>query len=65
MWRVLADLPRTCDRGEEMSVLNVFFAGVGGQGIITGATIMARAAISAGQNAVMSEVHGMAQRAAP
>jgi indolepyruvate ferredoxin oxidoreductase, beta subunit len=45
-----------------MSVLNVFFAGVGGQGIITGATIIARAAISAGQNAVMSEVHGMAQR---
>ncbi|MHB8070968.1 MAG: indolepyruvate oxidoreductase subunit beta [Candidatus Cryosericum sp.] len=45
-----------------MSVLNVFFAGVGGQGIITGATIIARAAISAGQSAVMSEVHGMAQR---
>lgn len=45
-----------------MSMLNIFFAGVGGQGIITGATIIARAAIAVGQNAVMSEVHGMAQR---
>ncbi len=45
-----------------MSALNVFFAGVGGQGIITGATVIARAAISARQNAVMSEIHGMAQR---
>lgn len=45
-----------------MSALNVLFAGVGGQGIITGAAIIARAAITAGQNAVMSEVHGMAQR---
>lgn len=45
-----------------MSMLNIFFAGVGGQGIITGATVIARAAIAVGQNAVMSEVHGMAQR---
>ena len=45
-----------------MSSLNVFFAGVGGQGIITGASIIARAAVSRGMNAVMSEVHGMAQR---
>jgi indolepyruvate ferredoxin oxidoreductase beta subunit len=62
MRRVVSDLSRTRNRGEEMNVLNVYFAGVGGQGIITGATIIARAAISAGQNAVMSEVHGMAQR---
>ncbi|MHB8107143.1 MAG: indolepyruvate oxidoreductase subunit beta [Candidatus Cryosericum sp.] len=45
-----------------MSSLNAFFAGVGGQGIITGASIIARAAITADVNAVMSEVHGMAQR---
>lgn len=45
-----------------MKTLNVFFAGVGGQGIITGASILARSAIAAGTNAVMSEVHGMAQR---
>ncbi len=45
-----------------MSALNIFFAGVGGQGIITCATIIARSAIAAGQNAVMSEIHGMAQR---
>jgi indolepyruvate ferredoxin oxidoreductase beta subunit len=32
------------------------------RGIITGASIIARAAIAADVNAVMSEVHGMAQR---
>lgn len=62
MWCVFTDLSRARNRGEEMSMLNIFFAGVGGQGIITGATIIARAAVSVGQNAVMSEVHGMAQR---
>lgn len=45
-----------------MNSLNIFFAGVGGQGIITGASIIARTAVDAGINAVMSEVHGMAQR---
>ena len=40
----------------------MFFAGVGGQGIITGASIIARAAVDDGVNAIMSEVHGMAQR---
>jgi indolepyruvate ferredoxin oxidoreductase beta subunit len=45
-----------------MSSLNVFVVGVGGQGIITGASIIARAAIAGGLGAVMSEVHGMAQR---
>lgn len=45
-----------------MNSLNVLFAGVGGQGVITGASIIARAAIDSGLNAVMSEVHGMAQR---
>lgn len=45
-----------------MRTVNVFFAGVGGQGIITGASIIARAAVDDGVNAIMSEVHGMAQR---
>lgn len=45
-----------------MTTVNVFFAGVGGQGIITGASIIARAAVDDGINAIMSEVHGMAQR---
>lgn len=40
----------------------MFFAGVGGQGIITGGSIIARAAVDDGVNAIMSEVHGMAQR---
>lgn len=62
MRRMFPGLSSACDRGEEMSSLNVFFAGVGGQGIITGASIIARAAIAADVNAVMSEVHGMAQR---
>ena len=56
MRRMLAGLSSACDRGEKMSSLNVFFAGVGGQGIITGASIIARAAIAAGVDAVMSEV---------
>lgn len=62
MWCLLAGVPGARHRGEEMSSLNVFFAGVGGQGIITGASIIARTAVSRGMNAVMSEVHGMAQR---
>lgn len=45
-----------------MRTVNVFFAGVGGQGIITGGSIIARAAVDDGVNAIMSEVHGMAQR---
>jgi len=45
-----------------MRTVSVFFAGVGGQGIITGASIIARAAVDDGINAIMSEVHGMAQR---
>src|ERR1035437_9137908 len=62
MRRVLAGLFSACDRGEEMSSLNVFFAGVGGQGIITGASIIARAAIAAGVDACHECGYGMAQR---
>lgn len=42
--------------------LNVVIVGVGGQGILTTAGILARAAMKAGINVVTSETHGMAQR---
>jgi Pyruvate:ferredoxin oxidoreductase and related 2-oxoacid:ferredoxin oxidoreductases, gamma subunit len=46
-------------KGEITSVL---FAGVGGQGIILAGTVLARAAINAGYDVKVSEVHGMSQR---
>jgi indolepyruvate ferredoxin oxidoreductase beta subunit len=36
--------------------------GVGGQGVLFASKVLAEAALAEGQNAVMSEVHGMAQR---
>lgn len=42
---------------------NMILAGVGGQGSITAGQIAARAACLSGRGVVMSEVHGMAQRA--
>ncbi len=41
---------------------SIVVAGVGGQGVITAANILARAALKDGYNVVMSELHGMAQR---
>ncbi len=43
-------------------VINIIIAGVGGQGNITAGLIMGEAARLAGLNAVMSEIHGLAQR---
>ncbi len=40
----------------------IVFAGVGGQGVLTASSIVGEAALRAGLNVVMSEVHGMAQR---
>ena len=40
----------------------IYIIGVGGQGTIKTATIIGEAAMAQGLNAVMSEVHGMAQR---
>ena len=40
----------------------IVFAGVGGQGVLTASSIIGIAALKAGINVVMSEVHGMAQR---
>jgi indolepyruvate ferredoxin oxidoreductase beta subunit len=43
-------------------VINVVLAGVGGQGILLGSEIVARAAMAAGFDVKTNEVHGMAQR---
>ncbi len=41
---------------------SVLLAGVGGQGVITAANIIANAALIEGYNVITSELHGMAQR---
>jgi indolepyruvate ferredoxin oxidoreductase beta subunit len=41
---------------------DIIFAGVGGQGVLSMAAIIGRAALSEGLQAKQSEVHGMAQR---
>jgi len=41
---------------------DIILAGVGGQGILTIAAIIGKAALKAGLNVKQSEVHGMAQR---
>ena len=43
-------------------VVNVVFAGLGGQGVLKAADILADAAFSAGHDVKQSEVHGMSQR---
>src|SRR5512137_1604777 len=45
-----------------MEITNILFAGVGGQGILTSSRVLALAALHAGLDVKMSEVHGMAQR---
>jgi len=45
-----------------MSKTNIILTGVGGQGTITAANILGKAAVKAGVNVFVSEVHGMAQR---
>ncbi len=42
--------------------VGIVYAGVGGQGVLTASSIVGKAALLAGMNVVMSEVHGMAQR---
>ncbi len=42
--------------------MDIVIVGVGGQGILTSSTIIAKAAMKAGLNVITSEVHGMAQR---
>lgn len=45
-----------------MKKTNIVLTGVGGQGVITAANILGKAAVNAGLNVFVSEVHGMAQR---
>ena len=45
-----------------MKKTNIVLTGVGGQGVITAANILGKAAINAKLNVFVSEVHGMAQR---
>ncbi|MCE5312068.1 MAG: indolepyruvate oxidoreductase subunit beta [Nitrospiraceae bacterium] len=45
-----------------MATTSVFFAGVGGQGIVLGSKILANTAFSAGCMVKECELHGMAQR---
>jgi indolepyruvate ferredoxin oxidoreductase beta subunit len=42
--------------------INIVLTGVGGQGVITAANILGKAAVNAKANVYASEVHGMAQR---
>lgn len=42
--------------------VDIYLAGVGGQGIITASRMIGDAAINAGLNVLLSETHGMAQR---
>jgi len=41
---------------------SIVLSGVGGQGVITAANLLGKAAVKAGVNVYVSEVHGMAQR---
>jgi len=45
-----------------MSAMTVLLCGVGGQGTILAADLLARAALAAGRQVKVSEIHGMAQR---
>jgi len=42
--------------------LDILLVGVGGQGILTSAAILAKSAINSGINVITAETHGMAQR---
>lgn len=45
-----------------MGKTSIVLTGVGGHGVITAANILGKAAVNAGVNVFVSEVHGMAQR---
>jgi indolepyruvate ferredoxin oxidoreductase beta subunit len=42
--------------------LRIFITGVGGQGSLTLSRLLGEAALQAGQNVIVSEIHGMSQR---
>ena len=41
---------------------NIIISGIGGQGVVTCGSLISKAAIHRGLNAIMSEIHGLAQR---
>ncbi|HMK54830.1 MAG TPA: indolepyruvate oxidoreductase subunit beta [Methanobacteriaceae archaeon] len=45
-----------------MKIYSIYISGVGGQGIIKTSVVIGEAAMNAGHEVVMSEIHGMAQR---
>lgn len=45
-----------------MKAYSIYISGVGGQGIIKTSVVIGEAAMKTGQEVVMSEIHGMAQR---
>ncbi len=47
---------------DTMQVFTILLCGVGGQGTITAADLLARVATAAGKDCKVSEIHGMAQR---
>ncbi|MHA1246008.1 MAG: indolepyruvate oxidoreductase subunit beta [Candidatus Thorarchaeota archaeon] len=48
--------------GRNTSVLNIVISGVGGQGVLTLAEVLSRAALRSSHNVRVGEIHGMAQR---
>ena len=42
--------------------INIYLAGIGGQGILTAAQVLGRVAVDNGVNVLVNETHGMAQR---
>lgn len=46
----------------DQEVYTILLCGVGGQGTITAADLLARVAVAAGHDCKISEIHGMAQR---
>lgn len=48
--------------GNTSNTINIAISGVGGQGVLTLAEILAKAALAEGLNVRVGEIHGMAQR---
>jgi indolepyruvate ferredoxin oxidoreductase beta subunit len=49
-------------KGNNSNTINIAITGVGGQGVLTLAEILAKAALQCGFNVRVGEIHGMAQR---
>jgi indolepyruvate ferredoxin oxidoreductase beta subunit len=49
-------------RNNNINIINIVISGVGGQGVLTLAEILAKTALSQSHNVRVGEIHGMAQR---